>query len=60
MRQMVGFLKVIIPTGPPKAVHYYGWKRDTSTPGHHESVVASAPRLQRPKLIAIWAELKKQ
>ena len=52
--------QVIIPTEPPKGMHYYGWKGDTSTPGHHETVVAAAPSLQKPKLITMWAELKKQ
>ena len=52
----------ILPTAPPAegVPHYYGSPTDSGTPGHHEEVVAAAPSLQKPKLIAIWAELKKQ
>ena len=52
----------ILPTEPTTdgVLHYYGSPTDSGTPGHHEEVVAAAPSLQKPKLIAIWAELKKQ
>ena len=52
----------IIPTEPPAegVLHYYGSRIDSGTPGHHETVVAAAPSLQRPKLITMWAELRKQ
>ena len=52
----------ILPTEPPAegVEHHYGGRIDTSTPGHHVPIVPAAPSLQNPKLVTMWATLKRR